>query len=170
MSSIVLRTAVEADAPLILQFIRDLAEYEHLSAEVVATEATLREALFGTHPGAEVVIAERIADSNADRIAEPLGFALFFHNFSTFLSRRGLYLEDLFVRPGARGLGVGKALLQHLARLAVERGCGRFEWSVLDWNESAIRFYRSLGANAVEGWHLYRLTGEALEKLAGPAR
>ena len=133
---------------------------------MVATEDGLHQALFGPHPGAEVLIAELTAPTS-----EPVGFALFFHNFSTFLGRRGLYLEDLFVRPEARGRGVGRALLVHLAQIALERGCGRFEWSVLDWNESAIRFYRELGAQPLEGWTVMRVTGEALAKLAagGPA-
>ena len=137
--------------------IKGLADYEKMADEVVATEAGLREALFGPRPDAEVVIA--YADS------EPAGFALFFHNFSTFVGRRGLYLEDLFVKPSWRGHGVGKGLLMHLARLAVERGCGRFEWSVLDWNEPAIRFYESLGARPMAGWTIFRVTGEALARL-----
>lgn len=154
-----LRAAELADIPLILEFIRGLAEYERLAHECVATEALLRESLFGPRPAAEVVLA--FAGE------EPAGFALFFHNFSTFLGRRGLYLEDLFVRPEWRGRGLGRMLLAHLARLAVERGCGRLEWWVLDWNTPAIEFYRSLGARAMDEWTVYRLTGDALARLAG---
>src|SRR5919108_608302 len=133
---ITIRSATVEDVPLILQFIKALAEYERLASEVRATEEGLRDALFGSKPGAEVIIA------SVD--GEPAGFALFFHNFSTFLGRRGLYLEDLFVKPECRGHGVGKRLLAHLAQLAVDRQCGRFEWAVLDWNESAIQFYLAL--------------------------
>src|SRR5262245_60982008 len=150
--------AEPGDVPLILRFIRDLAEYERLLDQVVASEDVLREQLFGTRPVAEVVIA-RSGD-------EPAGFALFFHNFSTFLGRRGLYLEDLFVRPAFRGKGVGQALLAFLARLALERGCGRLEWAVLDWNEPAIGFYQRLGAAPMSDWTTYRLTGEPLRALA----
>src|SRR5579872_7442819 len=135
--SIHIRSAVAADVPLILGFIRELAEYEKLAHEVVATEAVLRESLFGARPAAECLIAESGG--------KPAGFALFFHNFSTFLGKPGLYLEDLYVKPELRGQGVGRKLLAHLARLAVSRGCGRFEWAVLDWNEPAIRFYQGLG-------------------------
>lgn len=157
-AGIVLRPAVRADVPLILAFIRELAEYEKLAHEVVADGAGLAGQLFGERPAAEVVIAE--ADG------QPAGFALFFHNFSTFLGRRGLYLEDLYVRPAFRGRGLGLALMRHLARLAVERGCGRFEWSVLDWNTPAIAFYRRLGAVGLEDWTIQRLSGEALRRLA----
>ena len=153
-----LRAATAADVPTVLRLIRGLAEYERLLDECVATEAQLRETLFGDRPQAEVVIAE--VDGR------PAGFALFFHNYSTFLARRGLYLEDLFVFPQYRGRGVGRALLVHLARLAVARGCGRFEWWVLDWNEPAIRFYRSLGAVPMDDWTVYRVTGDALRRLA----
>ncbi len=146
------------DLALVLRFIRELAEYEHLEHQVVADEALLRRELFGAHPGAEVLIAREEG--------EALGFALFFHNFSTFVGRRGLYLEDLYVRPEHRGRGVGGALLRHLARLAVERGCGRFEWAVLDWNQPAIGFYRRLGARPLDDWTVYRLDGPALQKLA----
>ena len=156
---ITLRPAAAADIPHILAFIRELAEYEKLAHEAVADEATLATQLFGEHPAAEVVIAE--VDG------QPAGFALFFHNFSTFLGQRGLYLEDLFVRPQYRGLGLGKRLMVHLARLALERDCGRFEWSVLDWNEPAIRFYRSLGATGLDEWTVQRVSGEALQRLAG---
>ncbi len=150
--------AGEADIPLILSFINELAEYEKLAHEVVATEATLRHALFGPRPAAEAVIARAGGES--------AGFALYVHNFSTFLGRPGLYLEDLFVRPAFRGRAIGKALLKHLARLALERGCGRFEWAVLDWNRPARDFYEALGARANPMWVNYRLTGEALERLA----
>lgn len=153
-----IRPAEVADVPLILRFIRALAEYERLAHEVVATEKLLRDSLFGPEPGAEVILAF-VGD-------EPAGFALFFHNFSTFLGRRGLYLEDLFVHPEWRGRGVGRQLLVYLARLAVARGCGRMEWAVLDWNEPAIRFYRSLGAHPMHDWTVFRLTGDALRHLA----
>ena len=155
----VLRPATRADVPVILQLIRGLAEYERLAHECVATEAALTETLFGAQPQAEVVLA--FAD---DR---PAGFALFFHNYSTFLAKQGIYLEDLFVFPEFRGRGIGKRLLQHLAALAVERKCGRLEWSVLDWNTDAIRFYESLGAKAMDEWTVYRVTGPALARLAG---
>jgi GNAT superfamily N-acetyltransferase len=153
-----LRAATVDDVPRILAFIRALADYERLRHEVVATEDGLRGALFGPRPYAEVVLAE---DAGV-----PLGFALFFHTFSTFLGQPGIYLEDLFVVPEARGRGVGRALLAHLARVAEERGCGRVEWAVLDWNAPAIRFYDSLGARPNAGWTVYRLTGDALSSLA----
>src|SRR5260221_10048379 len=153
--------AQEADVALILGLIRELAEYENLSHQVVATEAKLRHALFGPRPAAEALIARAGG--------ECAGFALYFHNFSTFLGTHGLYLEDLFVRPAFRTLGVGKALLRHLARLALERDCGRFEWAVLDWNRSARNFYESLGAEANPTWVSYRITGAALERLATAA-
>ncbi|HEX8904015.1 MAG TPA: GNAT family N-acetyltransferase [Longimicrobiaceae bacterium] len=156
-----IRPAAEGDVPLILRFVRELAEYERLAHEVVATEDGLRATLFGARPYAEVVIAEE--DGQA------VGFALFFHNYSTFLGRPGIYLEDLYVTLDARGKGVGRALLAHLARLAVERGCGRLDWSVLDWNEDAIRFYRSLGAVPKDDWTVYRLAGDALARLAKSA-
>ena len=150
--------AQERDVPLILELIRGLAEYERMSDQVVATEAGLREALFGAQPSAEVIIA--YAD---DR---PAGFALFFHNFSTVLGRRGLYLEDLFVTPEFRRLGIGRRLLIELAQIAVARGCGRFEWSVLDWNAPAIEFYKRLGARPLDEWTIFRVTGDALTRLA----
>jgi GNAT superfamily N-acetyltransferase len=153
-----IRPAAESDVPLILSFIRELAAFERLAHEVVATEAGLRATLFGPRPYAEVAIAEDGGES--------AGFALFFHNYSTFLGRPGIYLEDLYVRPELRGRGIGRALLAHLARLAVERGCGRLEWWVLDWNESAIRFYRSLGAVAMDEWTVFRVAGDALVRLA----
>jgi GNAT superfamily N-acetyltransferase len=150
--------ATERDVPLILRLIKELAEYERMSDDVVATEDDLRRTLFGPRPAAEVVVAYA-----GD---EPAGFALFFHNYSTFLARPGLYLEDLFVVPKFRGRGYGKALLVHLARLAVERDCGRFEWSVLDWNEPAIGFYKKLGATPMDAWKIMRVTGDALHRLA----
>jgi GNAT superfamily N-acetyltransferase len=150
--------ATARDVPLILRLIRDLAEYERMSDEVVATEAGLHATLFGPRPSAEVIIGYA-----GD---EPAGFALFFHNYSTFLGRPGLYLEDLFVVPKFRGRGYGKALLARLAKLAVERDCGRFEWSVLDWNEPAIGFYKKLGARPLDDWTIFRVTGDALHKLA----
>ncbi|NCT71395.1 GNAT family N-acetyltransferase [Pseudoxanthomonas japonensis] len=156
--AITLRPATRADIPQILDFIRGLAEYEKLAHEAVATPALLETHLFGERPAAEVVIAE------ADGV--PAGFALFFHSFSTFLGQPGLYLEDLFVLPGHRGLGIGRRLMVHLAQLAVARGCGRFEWSVLDWNEPAIRLYRSLGAVGLDEWTVQRVTGDALQALA----
>jgi GNAT superfamily N-acetyltransferase len=151
--------ARERDVPLILDLIKGLAVYEKLADQVVATEDGLRASLFGPNPAAEVVIA--YAEQEA------VGFALYFHNYSTFLGRRGLYLEDLFVRPEWRGRGAGRALLTHLARLAAERDCGRFEWTVLDWNEPAIAFYKSLGAKALEDWTIFRLADESLSRLAG---
>jgi GNAT superfamily N-acetyltransferase len=159
-----IRAATPTDVPLVLRFIRALAEYERLAQEVVATEDGLRESLFGPRPGAEVLIAELRG--------APVGFALFFHNFSTFLGRRGIYLEDLFVQPEHRGRGIGLALLRRLATLCVERDCGRLEWAVLHWNETAIRFYEGLGAAPMRDWSVYRLTGEALSTLAerAPAR
>lgn len=160
-SDVVIRPAVEDDVPLVLAFIRELAEYERLLHEVVATEALLRETLFGARRHAEVVIAEEGG--------EAVGFALFFHNYSTFLARPGIYLEDLYVRPAARGRGTGRRLLAHLARLAKERGCGRLEWWVLDWNEPAIRFYRSLGARPMDEWTVFRVAGGDLDRLAAEA-
>jgi GNAT superfamily N-acetyltransferase len=153
-----IRPATADDTPTIATLIRALADYERLSHAVVLDEKQLREHLFGPRPFAEVLLAEE-----ADAVA---GFALFFHSFSTFRGQPGLYLEDLFVRPEFRGRGHGKALLAALARLAVERGCGRVEWAVLDWNEPAMRFYRALGAVPMDDWTLYRLTDDALHRVA----
>lgn len=150
--------ATVADVPLVLRFIKALAEYERMTDQVVATEESVRESLFGGRPSAEAAIARVNGD--------PVGFAVWFYNYSTFLSRPGLYLEDLFVLPECRGRGVGRALLQHLARVAVSRGCGRLEWAVLDWNDLAIRFYLSLGAQPMSEWTVYRLTGDSLKRLA----
>lgn len=157
--SLSIRPAERADLAIIAQFIRDLAEYERLAHEVHFEEAVLGDRLFGARPYAEVLIGE--IDGT------PQGFALFFHNFSTFEGRPGIYLEDLFVRPEARGSGLGKALLQRLAALAVERDCARLEWSVLDWNEPAINFYKSLGAKPMDEWTIYRVDGTALQQLTG---
>jgi GNAT superfamily N-acetyltransferase len=148
----------EQDVPLLLRLIKALADYERLSGEVVATEALIRDALFGRTPSAEAAIAYAGADA--------VGFAVWFYNFSTFVGRPGLYLEDLFVLQEWRGRGIGRALMGHLGRLAVARGCGRMEWAVLDWNEPAIRFCRSIGAQAMDGWTVYRLTGDALTRVA----
>ncbi len=159
--SLIIRPATEEDVSLILSLIKELAEYERLSHEVLASEDILRESLFGERSVAEVVIGEY------DR--QPVAFALFFHNFSTFLGRAGIYLEDLYVKPCSRGKGIGKEFLIHLAKLAVERGCGRLEWSVLDWNEPAIKFYKNLGAIPMDEWTIYRVSGKSLNELAGQA-
>jgi GNAT superfamily N-acetyltransferase len=151
--------AIESDVPVILSFIRKLAEYEKLSHMVVATEESIREHVLGANPVAEVLLA--YWDD------EPVGFALYFRNFSTFLGRAGIYLEDLFVEPEHRGKGIGKALLIRLAKIAVERKYGRLEWAVLDWNTPSIEFYRSLGAVAKDEWTTYQVTGDALSRLAG---
>lgn len=153
-----IRPAGIDDVPLILWFIKGLADYEKLSHEVVATEDALRKNLFGPGPTAEVIIGEYHN--------EPVGFALFFHNFSTFVGKPGIYLEDLYVIPEMRDRGFGKSLLQYLARLAVERDCGRLEWAVLDWNEPAIKFYESIGARTMKEWLINRLAGEELTDLA----
>jgi GNAT superfamily N-acetyltransferase len=157
-ADLVIRYATSKDSPSILAFIRELAAYEKLEGEVVADEAQLRATLFGVRPAAEVLLAE-LAD-------QPVGFALFFQSYSTFLAKPGLYLEDLFVRPAARGKGVGGALMSALARIAVQRHYGRFEWSVLDWNEPAIEFYARLGARPLKEWIIQRLTGAPLAELA----
>ena len=153
-----LRLATEADVGLIFKFVRELAEYERLSHEVIATEELLRAHLFGGRSVAEVVIAEFEQ--------QPVGFALFFHNFSTFIGKPGIYLEDLYVQPQYRGRGFGEVLLTYVGKLAEERGCGRFEWSVLDWNAPAIGFYRKMGAVPMDQWTVYRITGDALEQVA----
>ena len=158
MSNLRIENAGPEHVALILAFIRDLAVYERLSDSVVVTEELLRESLFGARPVAEALLAWE-----GD---EPAGFAVFFHNYSTFLGRPGIYLEDLFVKPEFRGKGIGRALLQYIARLAIDRGCQRLEWSVLNWNETAIRFYQSLGATPQDEWTVYRLGGEALNELA----
>jgi len=155
-----IRAGERADVPLIAELIRSLAQYERLEREVTMTEEKLDRALFGPRPYAETLIAE-------DDAGKAVGFALFFHNFSTFLAQPGIYLEDLFVLPEHRGAGIGRALLERLAQIAVERGCGRMEWAVLDWNESAIRFYERLGARPNSEWTVYRLAGEPLRELAG---
>ncbi|MEA2308335.1 MAG: hypothetical protein QOI65_621 [Thermoleophilaceae bacterium] len=156
-----IRPAATGDAPLILALIRELAEYERLADQAVGTEADIERHLFGERPAAEAVVAELDG--------EPAGFALFFTTFSTFLSRPGIWLEDVFVRPEHRRAGVGRALLEHLAALAVERGCGRMEWSALDWNEPALAFYRELGARPLQDWIVHRLDGEALRSLGAAA-
>jgi len=157
--ALTVRRAAAADVPVILAFIRELAVYEHLEHEVVATEADVHAALFGPRTFAEVALA--CLDG------EPVGFALYFHNFSTFVGKPGIYLEDLFVRPQARGCGAGKRLFAYLASTALERGCARLDWAVLDWNAPSIGFYRSLGAVDQSEWTTYRLDGEALARLAG---
>ena len=156
-----IRCAERADVPLLLALIRELAEFEKLLDHVHADEATLGDELFGSSPVAEALIAE------LEGVA--VGFALFFHNFSTFMGRKGLYLEDLYVRPHARRRGVGRSLITSVAKIAVERRCGRFEWSVLDWNTRAVDFYRALGAVAMDEWTVQRVTGAALERLAAQA-
>jgi GNAT superfamily N-acetyltransferase len=156
--SLQIREATEADLPLIAWFIRQLAEYERLLHEAIMTEETLRESLFGSRPGAEVLLA--YYDD------KPVGFAVFFHNFSTFMGRRGLYLEDLFVIPEMRGKGFGRALLVRVAKIARDRNCGRFEWAVLDWNKPSIEFYKKLGAVPMDEWTIFRVTGDALQRLA----
>lgn len=158
MSNLRISQADESQVPLILTFIRKLAAYEKLSHEVVTDEATLRESLYGSTRVAEAVFA--YLDE------KPVGFAIFFHNFSTFLGRPGIYLEDLFVEPEHRGLGVGKALLSHIAKLAKDRGCGRLNWAVLDWNEPSIQFYKKIGALPQDDWTVFRLQGAALDALA----
>ena len=158
MTNFQIRPATQNDVPLILSFIRQLAEYERLSHEAIMTEETVKESLFGARPSAEVLLGH--SDD------QPVAFAVFFHNFSTFLGRPGLYLEDLFVVPEMRGKGFGRAMLFELARIARDRKCGRFEWAVLDWNESAIQFYKNLGAVPMNEWTIFRVTGDALERLA----
>jgi len=158
MEKFTIRSATVADVSIILELIRALAEYERAPNDVVATEEILQETLFGKKPAAEVLLL--FEDKNA------VGFALFFHNFSTWLGRPGLYLEDLFVRPEHRGKGYGRAFLIELAKIARERNCGRLEWAVLDWNEPAIQFYRKLGAKAMDEWTVFRLTRAEIAQLA----
>ena len=148
-----------AELPDLLRLVRGLAEYEHLEHLMVAKEDDYRDALFGAHPSIEALIARREGRT--------VGFALFFHNFSTFLGKRGIFLEDIFVEPDSRGLGIGEALIRRLGKIAVERDCGRFEWTVLDWNEPAIRFYEKMGATILKEWRVVRTTGEPLLRLAG---
>ncbi len=157
-SNFEIKKAIIKDVPLILSFIKELAEYEKLSHEVTATEDLLRETLFGDKAHSEVILGYLNST--------PVSFAIYFYNFSTFLGRSGIYLEDLFVKPEARGKGVGKKMLSYLAQLAKKQNCGRIEWSVLDWNEDAIRFYKSLGAKPMDEWTVFRVTGIALEELA----
>jgi GNAT superfamily N-acetyltransferase len=154
-----IEAATEADVAVLLQLIKGLADYEKMSGDVTATEQRLRDTLFGPRRFAEAAIGYVGT--------EPVGFAVFFHNFSTFLAAPGLYLEDIFVEPHRRGHGFGRKLLEYVARIAVERGCGRLEWSVLDWNEPAVGFYKRLGASPMDGWTIYRMTGDALAALAG---
>lgn len=165
MASIAIRGAEPGDIGLILSFVRELAEYERAPEQAVATPEQMRRALFGDPAvdGRGAGVAECVIGLLD---GEPQGFALFFHNFSTWSGRPGVYLEDLFVRPSARGSGLGRALLVHLAKIAVDRGCGRFEWSVLDWNEPALGFYRSLGAELMKEWIIHRVSGVALGRLA----
>ena len=158
-SNFIIRAAAENDAAVILSLIKELAQYEHLSHEVEATGEDIRRSLFGDRPVADALIGEYQG--------VPVSFALFFYNFSTFLGKPGIYLEDLYVKPEYRSNGFGRRMLAHIARLAKERNCGRFEWSVLDWNKPAIRTYDRLKARPMKEWILYRLTGEALNKLAG---
>ncbi len=153
-----IKLATIEDVPLILNFIKELAEYEKVAHEVVATQETLRETLFGENPHAEVIIGHLNET--------PVAFALFFHNFSTFLGKPGIYLEDLFVRPEARGNGIGQKMLAYLAKLAKDRHCSHMRWCVLDWNESAIGFYKRMGATAMDQWKIYRVTEQALDDLA----
>ncbi|MBF6992114.1 MULTISPECIES: GNAT family N-acetyltransferase [Cupriavidus] len=160
-SAFTLRPATAADSETLFNLILALAEYEKLTHIVEATPQKIEEALFGATPHAEAVLVE--VDANG--APKAVGFALFFHNFSTFLAKPGLYLEDLYVDPAWRGHGLGKALLQHLAALAVERGCGRFEWSVLDWNQPSIDFYQAMGAEVLPDWRICRVTGDALARL-----
>ena len=157
-SGLHIRAAVAADAGLILHFIRELAIYEKAESSVLTDEAGIRASLFAADATAQALLCER--DGQA------IGFAVYFHNYSTWLGRNGIYLEDLYVSPEHRGCGAGKALLQHIARLAVEQGCGRFEWSVLDWNTPAIEFYKAAGAKPQDEWTVYRLQGEALRRFA----
>ena len=154
-----LRFATVDDVPVILELIKELADYEKLSHEVMATEEMLKKSLFGERPVAEVIIA--------DYLTKPVGFSLFFHNFSTFLGRPGIYIEDIYIKPEHRGMGIGKTILSYIATLAVERDCGRLEWCVLDWNTTTLNFYNGLGARALDEWTVCRITGDTLSKLSG---
>jgi GNAT superfamily N-acetyltransferase len=158
MTDLTIRNAKENDAALILQYVQELAEYEKAADQVKATEETIRSSIFGAESTTKALICERDG--------QPIGFAVYFFNYSTWLAKHGLFLEDLYITPSARGKGAGKAVLKHLAQIAVDRGCGRFEWNVLDWNEPAIKFYQSLGAKPQDEWIGYRLTGQALTDLA----
>ncbi len=158
MNNIIIRKAIEQDTELILSFIHEIAVYEKLSHEVVATVDSVREALFGSKSVAEALLCY------ADSI--PVGYAIFFHNFSTFVGKKGIYLEDLYVKPDYRGRGIGKKILRHIAQIAVERNCGRMEWAVLDWNTPAIEFYKSIGAVAMNEWTIFRLNENALKDFA----
>ena len=162
----IIRPATKADAPLILELIRELADYEHLEHEVTATEKQLSEALFGENPAAEAILAYERGDEASDEAGTAVGFALYFTTFSTFLARRGIWLEDLYIRPAFRRRGHGQALLRHVAKVAVERGCGRMEWAALDWNTPATDFYKGLGAVPLEDWTTFRLTGDGLASVA----
>lgn len=159
MSELNIRRATIDDSSLILEFVRELAIYEKAEHEVIATEEHIRKSLFGDQSSTHGLICEKNR--------QPVGYAVYFFNYSTWLGKHGLYLEDLYVTPAERGSGVGKALLKHLAQIAVEKGCGRFEWSVLDWNEPAINFYESFGAKPQSEWIVYRLAGEDLKRFAG---
>ena len=169
MTPFTLRPATPADAPAIVGLITELAEFEHLAHLVQATPEALVQHLFGARPVAEAVVVALTGEAGSETGGSLVAFALFFTNFSTFLAQPGLYLEDLYVQPACRGKGIGKALLQHLGALAVARGCGRFEWSVLDWNESAIRFYQGMGATLMPDWRICRIAGPALQAYAAPA-
>jgi GNAT superfamily N-acetyltransferase len=161
VSAASIRAATPADVGAVFALMYELAEFEKLTHLFVATESSLHDALFGARPAAEALVAEQAG--------EVVGYALFFHNFSTFLAKRGLYLEDLYVRPALRGRGLGTKLLKKLAALAVERQCGRFEWSVLDWNQNAIDFYEKMGATVLPDWRVVRVTGDSLNRLANAA-
>ncbi|MDR5737848.1 MULTISPECIES: GNAT family N-acetyltransferase [unclassified Caballeronia] len=161
MSAASIRAATPADVGAVFALMYELAEFEKLTHLFVATENSLHDALFGARPAAEALVAEQAS--------EVVGYALFFHNFSTFLARRGLYLEDLYVRPALRGSGLGTMMLKKLAAIAVQRECGRFEWSVLDWNQNAIDFYEKMGATVLPDWRVVRVTGDSLNRLASAA-
>ncbi len=164
----ILRPAQPNDVPTLFSLIKALAEYEKLTDQVTGSEALLHEHLFGDRPYIEAVLAEPVGAEAAESAGPPIGFALFFTNYSTFLTKPGIYLEDLFVMPGYRSQGVGKALLAYLAQLAIARDCGRLEWSVLDWNQSAIGFYERMGATVLPDWRICRVTGAAIAALAEP--